>query len=91
MPDSHAHTPIPPAVGLRRKIPNLLTVARVALATVFFVLLGVYEFEAPRDGLLSQEMPSRFTHSLISIVMNSGAVAADGSPFWPSRAIGTTT
>lgn len=43
----------PPAPRLRREqIPNLLTLLRVALAAVFFVLLALYEFPRSGDGLL---------------------------------------
>jgi len=34
------------------KLPNQLTVARIALAVLFFVLLGLYQADQPRPGLL---------------------------------------
>lgn len=42
----------PPAVGMRRQIPNLLTLGRLLLATVFFALLAVFDFEDSSDALL---------------------------------------
>jgi CDP-diacylglycerol--glycerol-3-phosphate 3-phosphatidyltransferase len=45
--------PAAPAVGLRRQVPNLLTLGRVILAVVFFALLAVYEFQpASSESLL---------------------------------------
>ncbi|MGP1309305.1 MAG: CDP-alcohol phosphatidyltransferase family protein, partial [Phycisphaerales bacterium] len=42
----------PPAVGMRQQIPNLLTLGRLLLATVFFALLAVFDFEDSSDALL---------------------------------------
>jgi len=42
----------PPARGLKRRVPNALTLVRVALAAVFFALLGMFQVRSPEDGLL---------------------------------------